>query len=165
MFVLISDFWETFLASNFAINFLISSVLVSRNLKVLDCFLVWVVLIFLIMILETGSFSDESKLSFSWFLSIFLIGILMKYLFRYSKNSYQPALSNLRIDANNFIWWKNRLIKKYPISKHDSLYLFKVSWTTELTFLENLLSNLHSWLIPPTFCAMDQCFSSSLQSA
>ena len=122
MFVLISDFWETFLASNFAINFLISSVLVSRNLKVLDCFLVWVVLIFLIMILETGSFSDESKLSCSWFLSIFLIGILMKYLFRYSKNSYQPTLSNLRIAASNFIWWKNRLIKKYPISKHERFW-------------------------------------------
>ena len=38
----------------------------------------WVVLIFL-MILETGFSSDESKLLYTWFLGIFLIGILMKY--------------------------------------------------------------------------------------
>ena len=81
MFVLISDFWEAFLGSNFWINFLISSVLVSLNLKVLDMFLVLINLIlwwfwYFLMILETGFSSDESKLSYSWFLCIFLIEIL-----------------------------------------------------------------------------------------
>ena len=84
MFVLISDFWEAFLGSNFSINFLISSVLVSLNLKVLDLFLVLINLIlgwfwYFLMILETGFPSDESKLSYYWFLGMFLIGIFMKY--------------------------------------------------------------------------------------
>ena len=45
MFVLISDFWEAFLGSNFSINILISSVLVSLNLKAFDLFLVLINLI------------------------------------------------------------------------------------------------------------------------
>ena len=70
MFVLIPDFWEVFLGSNFSINFLISLVLVSQNLKVLGLFLVLINLIlgwfcYFLMILVTGFPSDESNLSYS----------------------------------------------------------------------------------------------------
>ena len=45
MFVLISNFREAFLGSNFLINFLISLVLGSLNLKVVDLLLVLINLI------------------------------------------------------------------------------------------------------------------------
>ena len=79
-----SNFLEAFLGSSFLINFLISSVLVSLNLKVLDLFLVLLNVIpgwfqYFLKVLETGPSSDESKLSYSWVLGVFLIGILMEY--------------------------------------------------------------------------------------
>ena len=81
MFVLISNFWEAFLGSNFSINFLISSVFL--NLKIFDLFLVLISLIlgwfwYFSVILGTGS-SDESEPSYYWFLGICFIGILIKY--------------------------------------------------------------------------------------
>ena len=82
--MLISNFWEDFSGCNISINFLISSVFFSQNLKVSALFLVLINLIFgwfryFLMVLETVPSSDESKLSCSWFLDKFLIGILMKY--------------------------------------------------------------------------------------
>ena len=85
MFVLISNFWEAFLGSNFSINFLILLVLVLLNLKILDLLLVLINLMngwlgYLLMLLEAGSSPDESKLSYSLFSEKFLIRMLMKYL-------------------------------------------------------------------------------------